>query len=369
MQINRHNYEAFFILYMDNELHTEDRRRVENFVALHPDLKEELELLQHFKLEPDTAITFSGKEELLKINGDSPVTLANYAEWFTQYTDNELTVAQRKAVEGFIAENPSTTKDLLLFQRAKLQPETIVFTDKASLYRSEKERRIVPVRWWRMAAAAILLAGIGLATYKIADNKPVADPDNSLAKSAAEKKPVTAKQHGRVETIQPAETIAPAVTKEMPVLADNNNVKVTPRVNIAKEQKTNVQNVPVTEDTPVKEGIVKVQTDNNLPKPSYNPNLINSNPSAEIVATNISPNKNVAKALTKENVTTTDRNPSDIRYASNPESDGDEIQDGKKNKLRGFFRKVTRTFEKRTNMDATTDDNKLLVAGLAINLR
>ena len=42
---------------------------------------------------------------------------------------------------------------------------------------------------------------------------------------------------------------------------------------------------------------------------------------------------------------------------------------GKKSKLRGFFRKVTRTFEKRTNIDPTENDEKLLVGGLAIRLK
>ena len=70
MNINRHNYEEYFILYMDNELSSDDRRMVEAFIVQHPDLKEELELLQQFKLEPDTAITYNGKEELMKLNGE-----------------------------------------------------------------------------------------------------------------------------------------------------------------------------------------------------------------------------------------------------------------------------------------------------------
>jgi hypothetical protein len=37
MNINRHNYEEFFILYMDNELGSEDRRLVEEFVQKHPE--------------------------------------------------------------------------------------------------------------------------------------------------------------------------------------------------------------------------------------------------------------------------------------------------------------------------------------------
>jgi hypothetical protein len=69
MNINRHNYEEFFILYMDNELGSDDRRMVEAFVLQHPDLKEELDLFFQYKLTPDTGISFPGKEELIKVNG------------------------------------------------------------------------------------------------------------------------------------------------------------------------------------------------------------------------------------------------------------------------------------------------------------
>ncbi|HRF19100.1 MAG TPA: hypothetical protein PK977_13085, partial [Chitinophagaceae bacterium] len=147
MKINRHNYEEFFLLYVDNELSSEDRHMVEDFVQLHPDLKEELELLSQFKFTPDDDIVFDNKEELLKVNGETPVSLNNYEESLLSYIDNELTEQQRIAVEQFVNTNPAAKKELELLQQTKLQPETILFANKESLYRKEEKVRSLPVRW------------------------------------------------------------------------------------------------------------------------------------------------------------------------------------------------------------------------------
>ena len=75
-------------------------------------------------------------------------------------------------------------------------------------------------------------------------------------------------------------------------------------------------------------------------------------------------------ALTNSIVTSQNPQSSDIVNASftnNNDAELDQPND-KKNKSRGLFRKIARTFEKRTNIDPT-DDNKLLVAGLAIRLK
>ena len=383
MKINRHNYEEYFILYMDNELSSDDRRMVEAFVVQHPDLKEELELLQQFKLEPDTAVTYAGKEELMKMNGSSPVTLTNYDEWLVLYIDNELTAGQKIKVEKFLAENPAINAELSLYKRSKLQPETIVFANKESLYRKEeKVRRITPI-WWRVAAA-VLLVIVGT-TVILVNNKSKGDKKDDLATTTpgTEKKTTPVQQPEQTNTENPV-----AVVKEQDLVTpDNtntnseavkqpNNAVAVKNNNTVPKNKTqeNLVIQPKKEETAIAVNNNN-KPNNNLPKPTNNPYINDNNATGERVIASVSdPVNNTKKndVLTKTNVTTPKVQPSDNIVAASFTNNDDQLNeqpDGKKNKLRGFFRKITRTFEKRTNMEATDDDGKLLVAGLAIKLK
>ena len=66
MNINRYNYEEFFLLYVDNELTKEERADVEAFVQENPDLEEELLMLKQSSLRPDLTVKFPGKSSLMK---------------------------------------------------------------------------------------------------------------------------------------------------------------------------------------------------------------------------------------------------------------------------------------------------------------
>jgi anti-sigma factor RsiW len=53
INIDRNNYEEYFLLYVDNELTPVQRLAVEEFINNHPDLKEELELLSSTVLDAE----------------------------------------------------------------------------------------------------------------------------------------------------------------------------------------------------------------------------------------------------------------------------------------------------------------------------
>jgi hypothetical protein len=63
------------------------------------------------------------------------ITRDNYEEFFLLYIDNELSVADREAVERFIAHHPDLQKDWKALLHCRLLPdEEIIFPDREALY-------------------------------------------------------------------------------------------------------------------------------------------------------------------------------------------------------------------------------------------
>jgi hypothetical protein len=168
MLINRHNYEEFFLLYVDNELSVAERKAVEAFVAENPDLEEELVMMMQSVLRPDKNIVFADKESLLKSrSANGLVNESNCEEYFVLYGDNELTNEEKHLVEQFVQNHPQYQAGFELIQQARLIPEqSIGYPDKNELYRSEGDHKVIPVRWWKMvAAAAVVLLFLGVAGW------------------------------------------------------------------------------------------------------------------------------------------------------------------------------------------------------------
>lgn len=157
MTINRNNYEHYFLLWVDGELSPEEMVAVERFISEHPDLAEELALLQDTKLVPEEQIIFSGKEQLLK-QSSNEITFTNYESWFLLFIDNELSLAERQKVELFVLQHPNLQAEFQLLVQTKLAHEEWVFKNKELLYKKEDQKRpVVFMRWMRYAAAAAVI--------------------------------------------------------------------------------------------------------------------------------------------------------------------------------------------------------------------
>ncbi len=175
MNINRNNYEEFFLLYADKELSAAEKLAVDAFVEQHPDLKEELDMLLQAVLPAEEAPLFTDREVLFRTTDtESLVNMTNYESFFVRYTDDELSNAEKAATENFVYHHPECQPDFELIQLTRMQLDTQVhFPGIETLYR-HTSRRPAPVigLWIRLSAAAILLLLAGL--YWL---KPAADQD------------------------------------------------------------------------------------------------------------------------------------------------------------------------------------------------
>jgi hypothetical protein len=145
--INLHNYQDFLLRYIDEELDLRETEALLAFVAVHPAVGEELELLQSTKLDIET---ISCPSKALLYKNIFPVTL---------------------------------------------EPTTIVYPNKQKLFKKEKEKApIVFLKWWAVGAAAVFIfivarygmfsgeAGNSLSKNNVAKNnsvKPITSPVNN----------------------------------------------------------------------------------------------------------------------------------------------------------------------------------------------
>jgi hypothetical protein len=366
MNIDRHNYEEYFILYLDNELSAAERFEVETFAKAHPDLQDELDILLQSKLVPDQHIIFENKEELLSFSNDTTISLSNYEEWLVLYMDNELTAEQRIAVEQFAAAHPAVQDDLRLFLQTKSVPEqNIVFPDKETLYRREEKTR--PIIWWRIAAAAAVLIAVVTTAIVFLNKKPgtTGPGGNSIVSTKPEVKTTPQENTPATDNSTTVPAIQNTVAKEKPlqkILPDQPAIASVTK----KDTRTKKEATPITtikKDEPV--------IADNTPREMIDKDAVAAINNDKIKTT-IDADKQPRLTNPKEIIETPSVTPrtSQPLYASTPVDDEPAEQStGKKNKLRGFLRKVTRTFEKKTNIDATDDDDRLLVGGLAIRLK
>jgi hypothetical protein len=234
--INRHNYEAFFLLYVDNELEADERAAVDSFVSQNPDLIKELELLQQVTLA-DENIQFTSKEVLYK--KESGISLADYQEYFLLFADNELNEQEAAEVENFVLKHPQLQDEFSLLQKVRLEPEPIAFAGKQKLYRRERnERRIILLSLARMGVAAAIAGAVYLSFVLYSNKNSVPDAVVHTTHSPAEK------GLKNIDSSLAQKTVAEKANASLPPKAENkvNAEKVVartrkPEKNIAKKFK------------------------------------------------------------------------------------------------------------------------------------
>lgn len=362
MLINRHNYEEFFLLYVDNELSVADRKAVEAFVEQNPDLEEELVMMMQSVLRPDANIVFSNKESLLKNKtANGLVNESNCEEYFVLYGDNELTNEEKDLVEKFVYKHPQYQAEFELIQQARLLPgNAITYPDKNELYRTEHDERGIPFGWWRIAAAAVVLLLLGLAVWVMMSK--------NIGSSEAPELAGNDNNNSKTDTQQVAVKENKAPEERKPIEIEEKTPAADIRNNIAAENKNNIKKKS------------NIQENINVPQES-NDYVVQEKPSrvvSQSISTDIMP---VDKAKTSEVLASLNEpgsviNKTDakevIYYVDETTEDNINVAMTSINKkpVRGLLRKVKGLFEKEDANDPEPENKKgIRIAAFEIALK
>ncbi|MGZ3931702.1 MAG: hypothetical protein ACXVP0_10115 [Bacteroidia bacterium] len=152
-KINKDNYEAFVLDYMEGTLSGEDAALLEAFVALHPELDIDLNA-ELVSLEPEE-IRFNEKGGLKK---NTPFISD---EQFVGYLENVISAEERTLIEQAALADAGLKKELELYKKTILTADaSVVFPDKALLKREANVIRFALPAYLSAAAAVTLLLGL-----------------------------------------------------------------------------------------------------------------------------------------------------------------------------------------------------------------
>ena len=342
------NYEEYFLLYADNELTPVEKTSVHNFISAHPQLQQELDLILQTKL-PAEEISLENKETLLAHNMRSIAV----DETLLLYIDNELNEGEKRVVEQKLKTDTSYQLQYELLLKTKpVSLDEIVYPYKKELYRYE-EKKWFSVYWMRIAAAVIILLGMGVFLFTYQPKPAVSVAEGSKKTEPVKKLPVAVetKTDVAVET-KATKEVTPTVIKtgepdDVPNVV--RNLKKKPIQHQIKKEivapsiEDEQENVAVNEEKEPEQKII-----------------INKN--SDIVSKQTINNKTVTPPL----VGTLDDQTTSLVTAV--QRDVVKIDNEKKSSLKGFLRKATRFIERRTNITTTNENNELLIGAVSLKL-
>jgi anti-sigma factor RsiW len=361
ININRHNYEEFFLLYTDRELSPAERVAVEQFVQENPDLADEFLALQQTTLPVEENLITD--KSLLYRNAGEEIGLHNHTEQFLLYVDDELVPEEREAVERFVLQHPALQEEFVQFKQTKLPVEELVFPYKNSLYRTESERKpIVYMRWMKMVAAAAII-GFGFFLWTITGNTgSTISNDNQLATVTDKKIVGTDNTNSSSVVNEPAE-----ITDNSSGSYTSNKVnKIAQQNTVSVLQQSLAVNVPITntsEDLKTKPELIIERQNTITAEESVKP-LMNTKTFAGIAANEAINVNEMIKTAASPDETEAPEKEALVQQVVYRELDTETNSNNKslligsveinKDKLRGLFRKATSIFRSKKAEEAET---------------
>lgn len=346
--IGLHNYEEWFILYLDNELSATEKASVENFVAQHPQLAEELNMLLSTKLPFDDT-SFAGKEELFS----AAMKAATVDEALLLYIDNELPSAERITVEKKITASADYALQHSLLLQTKLDAaEAVHHPNKKELYRHTE--RVVAFKVWMRIAAAVVLLLFGSLFFLLNKNGTGSTVDPAVVTNKPNNNSSNQDNSNPVEKIIPQTVLAKDEEKMLVKTKKEKLNQQAPTQIPSVDRKVKQLPLPSSNETEVvvkEREVIKFDVERFTADAKVDDVVALNNTITHTAVTSALPDR------------TTDEGPEETAG-----SDGDFNQT-RKTPAKGFFRKVSRFIERRTGIGTVNADNELLIGAVALKLK
>ena len=153
--INKENYEAYFLDYIEGNLSQEDTDMLLLFLDRNPELKNELEGFGSISLTPTSASFDINSLKKVDLVNDT-INESNFEEFAIATVENELNASKQRELQSAIQSNPSLEKEFGLVSKTLLKAKTYIkHPDKSELKKSIP--LFIPFLRYGSVAAILLL--------------------------------------------------------------------------------------------------------------------------------------------------------------------------------------------------------------------
>ncbi|MEQ8907836.1 MAG: hypothetical protein RIC95_01475 [Vicingaceae bacterium] len=154
-KVNPHNYEAFFLDYLEGKLSAREKAEVDAFLEKHPELKAELEEFETISLDAETVKM--PKADLLR---EEETGLSRKDYLLIASVEGTLSKTEKTELDKLLEVEPNLLDELSIYEKTKLPEENLAFGAKEDL--KQKEGRVI---YWQFYAASASVAAAILALF------------------------------------------------------------------------------------------------------------------------------------------------------------------------------------------------------------
>lgn len=189
-KIHSDNYEVYYLDYLEGNLSESDAALLLAFLAAHPELVVDDELLY---LDEVNDISFPSKSSLYVFDQNASIESENVEQFMIAHVEQQLSTEKESELQNFVASHTHRAKDLNLYRQSVLVPDLRVeYPNKASL-----KKKVVPIY-----SLFSLVAGIAALFILFFLVYPF-DSETNPALTASKKTLRIKKQKSQVETNVP----------------------------------------------------------------------------------------------------------------------------------------------------------------------